>query len=168
MHLEGTLRPRREEQCKHNEHYNETCEHEWNESATLFQPPGVPGERTAASPDGAPDAPPPAAVTTGHAQDRKRRGEGQRSNMFCRTRKWFQGRTLISHTDCTSAVLVKDSFTASWGNTQRVNHWKYCSSVFYLMCPSCLATVGLCFRGVNGCLMRAGLRKLDQQLVVVS
>lgn len=136
----------------------------------------MPGERTAASPDGAPDAPPPAAVTTGHAQDRKRRGEGQRwcfssqrsvevlvvsqclcsqspSNMFCRTRKWFQGRTLISHTDCTSAV-----FLAKYSTCQSLKILLICLN---LMCPSCLATVGLCFRGVNGCLMRAGLRKLD-------
>lgn len=48
-------------------------------NAAIFQPPGVPGERSAARPDGAPDAPPPAAVTTGHAQDRKRRGESDQS-----------------------------------------------------------------------------------------
>lgn len=50
--------------------------------AAIVPPPGVSGKRSAARPDRAPDAPPPAAVTTGDTQDRKRRGESDRSGSW--------------------------------------------------------------------------------------
>ncbi len=46
---------------------------QWSSLSVLI--PGVSGECTAARSDRAPDAPPPAAVSPGHAEDRKWRGE---------------------------------------------------------------------------------------------